>query len=784
VSSQILTEERAEKTQAELLVGRSLKRKEDPKILTGRTRYVDDIRLPGMLHAAVLRSSYAHAMITNIDISRALRTPGTKLVLLARDIPKYVKPLSTFEAVDGSKIYRPILAIDEVRYVGEPIAFVVSESSYQAEDAIEAIDVDYKPLGAILDPEFADKEDSPRCHSDRMHNLVMVEKVESGNVEKAFAKSEKIVTLNLLNQRLSPSPLEPRGSVAQFDEGSEILNLWISTQGPFQNRSDIAEIIQLPENKIRVFAPDVGGGFGAKLSPYTEEILVCLSAMKLKRPVKWVENRSENFSSMTHGRGQLQHVELASTANGRILGLKVNLIGDAGAYLNEGSADATFTLKMCPGQYLIPAYRGEAHIVLTNKVPHDAYRGASRPEATYLIERAMDELSHELGIDPVEVRLRNFIPREDFPFKTVGSLKYDTGDYAMNLKKAIELSEYEWWREQQKLSRETGRLVGIGLTTYVEICAFGPDYPQTAAITVSQTGKVTVVSGTSPHGQGHETPLAQIVSDKLGLSTQDIFVIYGDTALLPWGTFTAGSRSAALGGTAVLMCAEKIRDKMAKIASKSLDVPEEDLTFTNGKIFSKSNSEKKLSFEDVASYAYQPRMLPNGMEPVLFAFSSFAPPSCTFPFGTHLAVVEVDRETGKVSFLNYVAVDDCGKTLNPMLVEGQVQGGVAQGLGQALLEEVVYDNDGQLLSSSFLDYQIPQAEDIPDIRSFRTETPTFANPLGIKGIGEAGTIAATPAIANAVRDALAPLEVKVEKMPLSMDYIKRLIGTKKFASKI
>ena len=429
-----------------------------------------------------------------------------------------------------------------------------------------------------------------------------------------------------------------------------------------------------------------------------------------------------------------------------------------------------------PRTILDPSLQRRSSIALTNKVPHDAYRGASRPEATYLIERAIDELSQVLGLDPVEVRLRNFIPKEDFPFKTVGSLNYDTGDYSMNLRKAIELSQYNRWREEQKVSRERGRLIGIGLATYVEICAFGPDFPQTAAITVSQTGEVTVVSGTSPHGQGHETPLAQIVSDRLGLSTEDVFVTYGDTGMLPWGTFTAGSRSAALGGSAVLMCAEKIRDKMAKIASNSLGLPEEDLEFSNGQIISKSSPEKKLSFEEVSSYAYQPKMLPKGMEPVLFAFSAFAPTSSTFPFGTHVAVVEIDKETGKINILSYAAIDDCGKVLNPMMVEGQVHGGIVQGLGQALLEEVAYDENGQLLSSSFLDYQIPLAEDVPDIRSFRTETLTFANPLGIKGIGEAGTIAATPAIANAVNDALAPVGAKVEKMPLSMNYVKLLIG--------
>ncbi|MGI0091129.1 MAG: xanthine dehydrogenase family protein molybdopterin-binding subunit, partial [Nitrososphaerales archaeon] len=611
------------------------------------------------------------------------------------------------------------------------------------------------------------------------NNIVLVEKINFGNVDEAFQKAPKIINLDLLNQRIAPAPIEPRGSIAYYDECVEVLNLWISSQGPFQIRSEIAEKLELPENRVRVHVPDVGGGFGAKLSSYSEDILVCLAAIRLKQPVKWVENRSENLSSMTHGRGQVQHAELASTEQGRILGLKVRLIGDSGAYLTDGSSDATFTLKMCPAQYVIPAYSGEAHIALTNKVPHDAYRGASRPEAIYLMERAIDELARSLGIDPAEVRLRNFIPREDFPFKNAGGLKYDTGDYAFNLRKALDLSNYDKWRQEQKRARAIGRLIGIGLATYVEICAFGPDFPQTAVVSVGRDGRVTVISGTSPHGQGHETPLAQIVAEKLGVSLDDIYVTYGDTALLPWGTFTAGSRSAALGGSAVLMCTEKIRDKMAGIASSVLDIsPEEDLVFEDGQIFPKSapsDPKRRLPFKVVASYAYEPEKLPAGMEPVLCAFSCFAPPSNTFPFGTHIAVVEIETETGRINILDYLSVDDCGRALNPMIVEGQIHGGIAQGLGQALLENITYDENGQLLTASFLDYQIPTSRDIPDLRSFRTETPTFANPLGIKGVGEAGTIAATPAIANAVNDALYPLGVRLEKMPFSLDYVRKLI---------
>lgn len=781
---QVLTSKPAEAAEEETvqLVGRPLKRKEDPRILSGRSRYVDDIKLANQLHSAVLRSVYSHARIKSIDVSSALNSPGVRLILTFKDLPKESSFLPVLEMKDGTTIQRPLLANDEVCFVGEPVAFIVADTRYQAEDALELINVDYEPLPSVTDPEVGIKEGSPKSHAGLKSNVVMVDSISFGDTNSAFEKAPKIVRVDLLNQRLAPSPMEPRASLASFDPATQMLTVWISHQGPFQSRSDLARLLKLSENRVRVFAPDVGGGFGAKISPYSEDILVCLSSMATGRPVKWIETRTENFLSMTHGRGQIQHVELASTERGRILGLRVKLIGDAGAYLTEGSSDATFTLRMCPGQYSIPAYSGEAHIVLTNKVPHDAYRGASRPEASYLIERAMDELARKLEMDPAEVRLHNYVPKEDFPFKTAGGLTYDSGDYAMNLRKALELSHYEKWREEQRRARASGKLIGIGLATYVEICAFGPDFPQTGAVSVSQTGAVTVITGNSPHGQGHETPLSQIVADKLGIPLDQVVVAYGDTMMLPWGTFTAGSRSAALGGSAVLMSVEKIRDKMAKIASTVLEVPEEDIIFRDGQVISKSlkpdDPKKKISFAKIASMAYVPSKLPSGMESVLFAFSSFAPPNFTYPFGTHVAVVEIEPETGRLKILDYTSVDDCGKVINPLVVEGQIHGGIVQGVGQAILEEVRYSETGELLSSSFLDYQIPLAEDVPNIHSFRTETPTTSNPLGVKGIGEAGTIAGTPVIANAVRDALAVNGVKVEKMPFTLDYLWTLANVK------
>lgn len=765
------------------LVGLPLRRKEDPRILSGRSRYVDDIKLPNMLHGAVLRSVYAHAKIKSLDLSQAISSPGVHQIFTFKDVPKECSLLPVSETKDGITIERPVLARDEVCFVGEPVAFVIADNRYQAEDAVELINVDYEPLSAVADPELGAMESSPASHSGLKSNVVLVDSVSFGDVDSAFKTAPKIVRVDLLNQRLAPSPMEPRASLASYDPGSQLLTVWISTQGPYQVKSDLASLLKINENRIRVFAPDVGGGFGAKISPYPEDVLVCLASMALGKPIKWIETRTENFLSMTHGRGQIQHVELAASEDGKLLGMRVKLIGDAGAYLTESSSDATFTLRMSPGQYSIPAYHGEADIVLTNKVPHDAYRGASRPEASYLIERAMDELARELRIDPAEVRLRNYVSKEEFPFKTAGGLTYDTGDYAMNLERGLKLSNYDKWREEQRRARASGRLIGIGLATYVEICAFGPDFPQTGAVSVSQTGTVTVITGNSPHGQGHETPLAQIVAEKLGVSVDQVQVAYGDTMLLPWGTFTAGSRSAALGGSAVLMSAEKVKEKMARIASAVLEVPEEDLFFKEGEIISRSRQgddpKKKISFAKIASMAYHPSKLPKGMESVLFAFSSFAPPNFTYPFGTHVAVVEIDRETGRLRVLDYTSVDDCGKVINPMIVEGQIHGGIVQGIGQALLEGIEYSESGELLSSSFLDYQIPLAEDVPNIHSFRTETPSTSNPLGLKGIGEAGTIAGTPVIANAVRDALSVGGIKVEKMPFTLDYVWTLANRSK-----
>jgi len=546
-------------------------------------------------------------------------------------------------------------------------------------------------------------------------------------------------------------------------------------------RDELASVLKLQETRVRVIVPDMGGGFGQK-GFYPEYAVVCLASMKLGRPVKWIESRRENLLAATQGRGQKQHVEAAVTKDGRILGLKVKVICDGGAYSDWSSSMPETTVAMAPGVYDIGAFYGEAVTAFTNKTPIGPYRGAARPEAAYLIERTVNVIARELKLDPMKVRLKNYVPRSKFPYRSAGGMTYDSGDYEGNMKRALEASRFEELLSFQREARSRGRLVGIGVATYVEVCGFGTGYPQTASVTVTQQGSVIVNSGTNPHGQGHWTPFAQIVSDELGVDVDDVLVQYGDTAALPWSTVTAGSRSAVVGGTAVLMATRKVKEKMSRIAAKALGYTGEKIVFRDGEVFVEDHPEKRMPFEAVAESAYQPRRLPQGMDPSLYEYCAFAPPGNVFPFGTHVAMVEVDKETGATKVLKYVAVDDVGRVLNPLIVEGQVQGGVVQGISQALLEQIVYDEDGQLLTSTLSEYLIPSTDTSPMIECYRTETPSPLNPLGLKGVGEAGTIAATPTVANAVEDALSPFGVTVERLPLTPSYVWSLMQSKRSGS--
>lgn len=783
------------------LVGQSLKRTEDPKFITGSGMYLDDLRMPEMLYAAFVRSPHAHAKVLSVDVSPALSMPGVFAAMTGKDIDGKVKNMPTVdtagaeggettEGPEGSEpeeasgkgkkkaTVRKALAISEVNYVGEAVAVVFADSVYAAEDAAEAVQVDYDPLDAVVDVEAALRPDSPRVHPEFSDNVARHYVHRVGDVAGAFRKADVVVKVSLLNQRIHPVSLEPRGIVASYDEGADLLTIWLSCQDPHNQRNSIAGLLKMEDSKVRLIAPDTGGGFGGKAAPYPEDVVIGYAAKQLRRPIKWEETRREHLMTMTHGRGQRQWAELAVQKNGKILGYKIKILSDGGAY-SDGTTTflPELTDKMGTGVYDIPAYEADIYSVFTNKVPHGAYRGAGRPEAAYLLERAMNVLASKLKLDPVKVRQVNYIAKEKFPFKTPGGYTYDSADYEKNLAKALQVSGYQKLRQEQREAKASGRLYGIGICTWTEICGFSPGVAQTAAISVLHDGSVVITIGGHPHGQGHAISMTQLAADELSLPVERFTVRHGDTNMLPWSSMTAGSRSAALTGAAVLLSARKIKEKMAKIAANSLNVAAStNMVFSNGKIHPEGNASKSVTFEDVAATAYDAEKIPSGMEPTLYAYTAYAPPNYTFPFGTHIAVVEVDRETGYVKVLKYFAIDDCGTLLNPMLVEGQVHGGVAQGAGQALMEELLYDENGQLLTSTLADYLVPSSDTMPEIVWDRTETPTYANPMGVKGIGEAGTIAATPVIVNAVEDALSEYGVVVEKMPVRSDYIRSLMN--------
>ena len=758
------------------LIGQPLKRVEDPRLLAGAGKFTDDLVLPHMLHAHFVRSLYAHARITGINTEEASRHPGVHLVLTAKELGPQVPEMPGLSPwQEGKPTHRPILATQNVNFVGEAIAAVVADSALLAEDAAELVEVSYEPLPVVIDPVKAAESGSPKVHEYLEDNVGYRASVKNGNVKKAFREADHVIKLEHEFPRLSAVPMEPRAVVASYESSSQFLTAWLSTQDPHGAKEDLASILKIPSNRVRVLSPDTGGGFGQKGGLYPEQLAVCVASMKTGRPVKWIDSRRENLMSASHSRGQKQSVEAAVRKDGKILGLKAKVICDGGAYSDWSFSMPETTIEMGPGVYDIPAYEAEAITTFTNKPPIGAYRGAGRPEATYLIERTIETIARRLKLDPVKVRQKNYISKSKFPYSSAGGQTYDSGNYEANLQKALEVSGYDKLRARQREAKAKGKLLGIGLATYVEVCGFGPSFPQTASVAVSNEGKVTVTIGSNPHGQGHMTAFAQIAAEELGIDVNDVVVQHGDTSALPWGTITAGSRSAVVGGTAVLLSARKVRYKMSKIAAKMLGLKSDKMTFRDGKIIPQASRSKSVSFAEVAAKAYSPRSLPPGMEATLYEYTAYAPPDNVYPFGTHVALVEVDKDTGMVKILKYVAVDDVGKVVNPLIVEGQVHGGVLQGISQALLEQVVYDESGQLLTSTLADYLIPTSDASPVIESYRTETPSPNNPLGVKGVGEAGTIGATPTIVNAVEDALAPFGAEIRKMPLTPEYVRSLI---------
>lgn len=764
-------------------LGKPLRRKEDPRLIQGLSHYVDDLAMLGMQHAAILRSPYAHAKIRSIDVSKAQTAPGVSLVLTGADIRGSIAMVPCAAQIpDLKSAPRPVLALDRVRFVGEGVAVVVAASRYAARDAVDLIEVDYEPLTPVVNPEKAMEKGSPVLYDGHKDNVAYRWELEGGDVKAAFKNADKVIKQRMFNQRLIPVAMETRGVVADYKAGERQLTVWSSTQVPHLLRTQIAAMLDVPEFSVRVITPEVGGGFGSKLNIYAEEALVGYLAMRLGTPVKWIESRRENFQGTIHGRDQIDDVEVAIKKDGTILGLRFRAIADLGAYYQLLTPMIpTLTGLMASGCYKIPAIRAEVIGVLTNKMSTDAYRGAGRPEATYLVERALDLVAAELKKDPVEVRRKNFPKLSEFPYATPTGVIYDSANYPRSLDLALKNSGYAKLRQEQAKARKQGRVVGIGLSTYVEICAMGPSSAmpaggwESATVRIEPSGMVNLLTGASPHGQGQETSFAQLGAEILGLEPADVNVIHGDTAIVPYGIGTFGSRATAVGGTAAYMALMKLREKLATLAGFLMDVDPAKLVFENMKIFVKSQPKKSIPFGEVVAAAYTAKKLPPGMEPGLDETSFFEPSNFTFPFGAHVCMVEIDKETGDVRLLKYVAVDDSGNVLNPLLVAGQVHGGIAQSFGQAMLEECVYDEQGQLITGELTDYAIPRAEDLPWLETDHTVTPSPVNPLGVKGVGEAGTIGATPALANAVVDALSVFGVRHVDMPFKREKIWKLM---------
>ncbi len=766
-------------------IGARFPRKEDPRLITGEATFTDDVTLPGMVYVSLVRSPHAHARIRRIDSAAAKKEPGVVAVLTGKDLEATgVLPVFiTVPSMSGSK-HRP-LATDKARYAGDAVAAVVAESRSAAKRAADAVTVDYEPLPVVVDAMKALAPDAPVIHEDLGSNLVFTYPVKGGDIDKAFKDAEVEVSLRIVNQRLIPNAMEPRAVVAKFEAGE--LTLWSTTQIPHFVQLIAALNLGLSQNKVRVVAPEVGGGFGSKLQVYAEELIVGYLAKMLGRPVKWTEERREGYLATIHGRDLVQEVELAAKRDGTVLGLRIRTVANVGAYLQAFAPGIPTILHafIIPGPYRIPAFDCEVRGAYTNTTPVDAYRGAGRPEAMSLIERVMDRLADEIGMDPAELRRKNFIPPDAFPFNTISGLTYDSGDYAPALDRALAMADYKGFEKRRAEARTRGNHRGIGISSYVEICGLAPSKAnsalgvgwggyESARIRVHPTGAVQVFTGTSPHGQGHETSWSQIAADALGISPDDVEVRHGDTFESPgMGVGTFGSRSLAVGGIAVHKAAEKVREKVIQIGAHLLEASPPDVVVEGGKVFVKGVPEKAKSFSDISMAAYLANNLPEGMEPGLEATAYYDPPNFTFPFGTHVAEVEIDGETGAVELVRYSACDDCGRQINPMIVEGQLHGGIAQGIGQALYEAALYDDNGQLLSGSMMEYHVPTAEDLPAFQLDHTVTLTKTNPLGVKGIGEAGTIGSTPAVVNAVVDALSPLGIRHLDMPLTSEKIWR-----------
>lgn len=753
-----------------------MRRREDPRFLRGQARYVDDIVLPQMAYLAVVRSAAAHARLRKVDVRAAAQGPGVLAVVVGADLAGSLSPVPP-NAVEGAHVApvpHPVLAQGRVRYVGEPVAAALAETRAAAEDAASLIDIEYDVLPAITDPRQA--QSAPALHDAAPENVLLRWQRSSGDVESAFASASRIVAQRFHIPRLAAAPIEPRGAVALYDPGTDRLTVWCSAQDPHRPLAQLSHALRRPDDRIRVIVPDVGGAFGSKGAVPVEVILAAWLAMRVGRPVKWVEDRRENLAASYQGRGIDAEVEIALDAGGTIRALRTRLIADLGAYLFPSTPVVPVTTAMLmTGTYAIPAVAVELAGVATNKVPTGPYRGAGRPEAAYLVERVVDLAAHELGVDPVAMRRRNLVPADRFPYRTPLGFTYDSGNYARTLEKACTLVEYDRWRREQSAARQNGRLLGIGVAMYVERA--GSAVWESAAVSMTPAGHAIVRIGSTPTGQGHVTTFSQIVVDALGIDFDAVTIEQGDSAVVPRGVGTFGSRSITIGGSALVSALEQIKAKAGLIAAHLLEAGGQDVVWTDGRLHVRGAPQRGVTLAQVAAAAYQPSRLPLGMAVGLEAHNVFQLPGPVFPFGTYAAVVEVDPLTGEVTMHKLVAVDDAGRIVNPLLAEGQVIGAAAQGLGQACLEEVVYGEDGQLLTTTFADYALARAPQVPPLTTTFLETLSPLNPLGVKGVGEAGAIATPSALANAVLDALAPLGIRHLDFPLTPRRIWDAIAT-------
>lgn len=772
-------------------IGKSVRRLEDKRFITGKGRYTDDIVLPNMTYGYILRSPHAHARINSINTEAAVAHSGVVAVFTGQDVAEvngvpagWQVNFKNGETMREPK--HPLLCVNKVRHVGDGVAIIIAESRYAARDAADLVEVDYEVLEAVTDPKKAAEAGAPKVHDDFVDNQVfdwaLGNPIEE--VDAAIDASHHVTKLEFVNQRMVPNAIEPRSAIGSFDTISDRYTLYTSSQNPHLIRLLMcAFVLGIPEHKVRVVSPDVGGGFGSKIFHYIEEALVTWCSKQIGRPVKWTADRSESFVTDAHGRDHVTKAEMGFDAEGNIMALRVKTYAGMGAYLSTFAPAVPTYLHgtLLQGLYTTPKINVDVTATFTHTVAVDAYRGAGRPEATYLLERLIETGAIEMGMDPAEVRFKNFIPAfdgvEEPGYQTQVALQYDSGNYAPVLQRALEMVGYDDIRAQQKSGSSNGKLIGIGISTYIEACGIAPSAVvgalgaraglyESAQVRVQPTGKVSVYTGAHSHGQGHETTFAQVVADKLGIPLEDVIIEHGDSDSVAFGMGTYGSRSLAVGGSAIVRSIDKILEKGRQIAAHSLEARPEDLSYESGK-WTVKGTDKSIGFGDVALTAYVPHNYPEGVEPGMDFSSFYDPANFTYPFGAHIAVVEVDKATGKVDLKRFVAVDDVGNVINPMIVEGQIHGGVVQGIGQALFEGAIYDEAGQMINASYMDYCMPRADDVPMIETDRTTTPCPHNPLGVKGAGEAGAIGSTAAVVNAVVDALKEYGVRDLQMPLT-----------------